>query len=85
MVEIATLEAEATSLNDGDLAEVATEQFDILAMTVKDDALLIIWGITNFNGLRGMETHGGLVCSPLIQRRRWWRLCESCVRKGRRG
>ena len=48
MVEIATLEA--TSLNDVDVEQMATELFDILATTVKDDALTIVQEITNFNG-----------------------------------
>ena len=67
---IATLEA--TSLNDGDLEQMATELFDMLAMTVKDDALTTIQGITNFNGI---EAWVGML--PLLQRRLWWRLCES--------
>ena len=49
MVEIATLAA--TSLNGGDLRQMATELIDILVMTVKDDALTIIQEITNFNGV----------------------------------
>ena len=45
MVEIVTLEA--TSLNDGDLEQMATELFDILAMTIQ--------GITNFNGFEAWK------------------------------
>ena len=50
MVEITTLEA--TSLYDVDWEQMATKLFDILAMTVKDNALRIIQGITNFNGFK---------------------------------
>ena len=37
-VEIAIATLEATSLNDGDLKQMTTELFDILARTVKDEA-----------------------------------------------
>ena len=50
MVEIAILEA--TSLNDGDVEQIATELFDILAMKVKDNALTIFQKKSNFNGFK---------------------------------
>ena len=49
MVKIAT--PEATLFNDGDLVEMATELFDFLAMTVKDDAFTITQGITDSSGI----------------------------------
>ena len=48
MVEMATLEA--TSLNEWDLEQMATELFDSLVMMVKDDALTLIQVDANFNG-----------------------------------
>ena len=56
-MEIATLEA--TSLNDADLEQMAAELFNILAMTVNDDALMIIQGITNFEAWRRMVARYG--------------------------
>ena len=82
MVVIATLES--TSLNDGDLEQMAMELLDTLAMTVKDDALTIIQGTRNLTYSR----HGDawwLGMLSIIHRRFWWQLCESRSLKGRNG
>ena len=61
MVEIATLGA--SSLNGGDLEQMATELFDILTMTVKDDAPHDHPGDHKLQRIRDMEAHGGSVCA----------------------
>ena len=55
-MEIATLEG--TSLSDGDLEQMATELFDIPAMTVKDDAPRDHPGDHELQRIRGTETNG---------------------------
>ena len=55
VLHLVTKTLEATSLDGGDLEQMATELFDTLAMTVTDDALTMIQGITNFNGFEAWK------------------------------